>query len=473
MFAKKRNHLFSLLAAGTALFLVPLCLLRAASIERISVATRPADAAPVSFTPADFGALGDGVHDDAPAIQAALNSGYPVRFEPKKYLLETGVAVSRQTGLHIDFSGATLVKANNENYILRVADSADIVVQGGLLTCQTMPVAYSKSPDAHAIMIVRSTNVTLRNLHINGSAQMGVSIMECDGILAENNFIENCYRDGIYSHYTVNVRYLDNRLRHIKDDALSYHDYGLPEVKARMKARTGYEQGGRVIISGNLISNAIQGIASIGCDQVTISNNVIEDTVNAGICVFNSDRLGLPGGGKPGDPVLAASQVRNVVIAGNQITRAALDGTRILDRTYKNGLPGCTARAAICAQSQGYDHMYQTSTRRLSNIVITGNLVSESGTEGIFANKVDRLIMLGNTIIDCNVNNSGATPDMIHVVESTQLHLAANSIIDTRSTPLHVRGIHLEDSAGRVDDNYIQGFKTLPTEYTRSNVQRN
>ncbi|EIQ02144.1 hypothetical protein OpiT1DRAFT_00725 [Opitutaceae bacterium TAV1] len=446
---------------------------RSANLERISVVTLLADTTSVRFTPADFGARGDGVHDDAPAIQATLNAGYPVLFEQKTYLLNTGIVVSRQTGLRIDLSGATLVKANNGTFTLRIADSSDISVQGGIFVCQTMPNGYSKSLDAHGIMVVRCANVTFRDIHINGSSQMGICIMECNGVLAENNFIENCYRDGIYSHYTVNVRYLNNRLRHIKDDALSYHDYGLPEVKARMKNRTGYEQGGRVIISGNLISNAIQGIASIGCDQVTITNNIIEDTVNAGVCVFNSDRLGLPGGGKPDAPVLATSQVSKVIIASNQITRAALDGTRIMEKSYKNGLPGCTARAAICAQSQGYDHMYPTSTRRLSNIVITGNLVTHSGTEGIFANKVDNLTVLGNTLVDCNVNNSGNTPDMIDIVETTGLYLANNSIIDTRAAPLHVRGIFLRQSAGHVGDNYIQGFSTQAVDYTGSKIQTN
>lgn len=114
------------------------------------------------------------------------------------------------------------------------------------------------------------------------------SVYDCHRVVFRENIIMNCFRDGIYSHFSSDISYLDNHLSHIKDDALSFHDYGDPSRKNFVK-KAGHKQSGRFIARGNVIRNAYQGIASIGSEQITITDNIIDDTVNAGICVFNSD----------------------------------------------------------------------------------------------------------------------------------------------------------------------------------------
>ncbi|HHJ10124.1 MAG TPA: hypothetical protein ENK25_04445 [Bacteroidetes bacterium] len=71
-----------------------------------------------------FGAIGNGVNDDSPAIQAALNSGAAeIIFEPGRYLLNNPVVIPASVE-HIDFnfcdlvSGLDLKQTNREGFVI-------------------------------------------------------------------------------------------------------------------------------------------------------------------------------------------------------------------------------------------------------------------------------------------------------------------------------------------------------------------
>ncbi|MCP4314305.1 MAG: hypothetical protein GY790_23875 [Bacteroidetes bacterium] len=71
-----------------------------------------------------FGALGNGINDDSPAIQAALNSGAAeIIFEPGRYLLNSPVVIPASVE-HIDFnfcnlvSGVDLKQTNLEGFVI-------------------------------------------------------------------------------------------------------------------------------------------------------------------------------------------------------------------------------------------------------------------------------------------------------------------------------------------------------------------
>lgn len=408
-----------------------------------------------------FGARGDGVTDDAPALQKAFDSDESIFFENKTYLLSKPLVLNKKHNKSIDFGGAMLAKQNRKTCTVRIAECSDIRIRGGLFIIAggtpekplipVEPVSREEAPDyidAHGFMIVRSDNISVRDVHINGSWQMGFSNMDCTGLFFENNTIENCARDGIYCHNSSNVRYLCNRLNNIRDDALSFHDYGQPPERKRIAKITGSPQAGDLIVIGNIIRNAYQGVASIGCNRVTVTGNQIDGTVNAGICVFNSDRL------HPG----TKAQVANVVIADNLLSNTCKD-TSIMGRIYKNGLDTCTARAAICAQAQGMDHLMPTATRRLSNVVITGNNIRESGTQGIMGHFVDNLVVNGNLILNCNTSGKDSTRNILETVFCTNVQLKDNTVIDDRPEPLHGRGWSMRESDGVTGGFLIKGFR--------------
>ncbi len=404
-----------------------------------------AGAVPVS----QFGAVGDGATDDSEAIGKALNSDADIEFDGKTYLLGKQIHVIRKNNKTIDFGKATLVRDNLEHYAIRFADCTQLRITGGIFLCKTMPEEYAKSVDAHALLFVRSTDISVSGVFINGSGQMGICVMDCHRAIFRENTIMNCFRDGIYSHFSTDVSYLDNRLSHIKDDALSFHDYGDPNRKSFV-LKAGYKQSGRLIARGNVIRNAYQGIASIGCEAITIEGNLIDGTVNAGICVFNSDHYSTR---------IADANVRNVIISGNTILNAC-KSTRIMKKEYPNGLDSCTARAAITAQSQGKDMLMPSATRRLSGILIADNLVRDSGTAGIQGHYVDTLHIIGNIVLDCNVNGKEATGNILEAIFCTDVLLRGNTVTDSRSELRHKRAWSLRKSTGIVEGNQFKGFRT-------------
>ena len=196
-----------------------------------------------------------------------------------------------------------------------------------------------------------------------------------------------------------------------------------------------------------LIRNAYQGIASIGSEQITITDNIIDDTVNAGICVFNSDHY---------STVIADANVRNVIIADNIITNACKT-TRIMKNDYRNGVDTCTARAAICAQSQGRDMLMPSATRRLAAILIANNIVCDSGAGGILGHFVDTLHITGNILLNCNANGKASTGNILEAIFCTDVQIRGNTVIDSRSVPRHERAWSLRKSMGIVDGNQFRG----------------
>lgn len=394
---------------------------------------------------AEFGAKGDGVTDDAAAIEAALNSPKNIVFEGKTYLIKKVVEVRDLKSKRIQLGSATIVKSTYDIGGFQFARCTDLVIEGGTLTCAITP-KESSNGDAHGFQFIGCTNLTLRDTYIAGSGQMGVCIMGCIDVLMEHNKVENTYRDGIYSHYSAYVRYLNNRMSNIKDDALSMHDYGLVVQKPEVIAAN-LKQAGNSIISGNMVHNAYQGISSIGCDRVLISNNIVDSTVNAGIAVFNHDKMF----------VGTEAKVRNVVISNNIVINAG-KSTKIMDKIYETNPPFNTARGSICVQSQGDDDKYTSATRRLTNITVSGNSVSEGGTEGIFCGSIDNLTITGNSVVNCNIGQLKSTENVLEIYECNDFLMVGNNIVDDRETILHGRGYSIEGSRGVVNANSVSGF---------------
>lgn len=417
----------------------------AAQVGETSEKPQPSAVSGDYVSVAEFGAKGDGVTDDAAAIEAALNSPKNIYFEGKVYLIKKVIEVKDLKAKRIQLGSATIVKSTYDIGGFQFARCTDLVIEGGTLTCAITP-KESTNGDAHGFQFIGCTNLTLRNTYIAGSGQMGVCIMGCIDVLMEHNKVENTYRDGIYSHYSAYVRYINNRMSNIKDDALSMHDYGLVAQKPEVIAAN-LKQAGNSIISGNMVHNAYQGISSIGCDRVLITNNIVDSTVNAGICVFNHDKMF----------VGTEAKVRNIVVSNNIVINASKN-TKIMDKVYETNPPVNTARASICIQSQGNDDSYLSATRRLTNITVSGNSVSEGGTEGIFCGSIDNLNVTGNSVVNCNIGQLKSTENVLEIYGCNDFLMVGNNIVDDRETILHGRGYSIENSRGTVSANSVSGF---------------
>lgn len=97
---------------------------------------------------ADFGALGDGVHDDGPAVRKAVEAaiavgpGSTVLFEKKKYRLghcdqSAQVMLNGVSGLTIESSGAEIIN-NPYNGFIRIVDCSNVTMRGFFFDCDPL-----------------------------------------------------------------------------------------------------------------------------------------------------------------------------------------------------------------------------------------------------------------------------------------------------------------------------------------------
>jgi hypothetical protein len=277
-------------------------------------------------------------------------------------------------------------------------------------------------------------------MSIDGSPGMGIAIANGINVKIVDNIIKNTTRDGVYSHYSVNVLYSGNYLENIGDDALSMHDYGFNVAKRNIQA-AGYPQAGNSVIANNIVKSAMRGISSIGLQSLIIKGNIIEHVINSGIQVcYTSESFEGPD-----------TQVQDVVISDNLVSYACLKSHKILGKLQGDNNQGGGGKAAITVGTFGADFQYKIDGKRLSNISVTGNMVTYSAADGYFLNNIDGLVFSNNTARNCNT--VPFPPYTGYIVECwfcTDLCGFNNNVIDSNSPPNAIAGYRVRNTSGAV-----------------------
>jgi len=395
----------------------------------------------------DYGAAGDGITDDTAAIQSAFQSNAVIFFPAATYLTSKSLNLISLTNVHIQASGAVIKNSTLNTQTIQMSSCQFITVTGGKFIRSAAITASSPSNQA-CFTISHCTDVIVQNVLIDGSPGMGVNIQNGVGIKILNNIIRNTTRDGIYSHYSVNTIYSGNYLENITDDALSMHDYGINAAKQNIIS-LGYPQAGNSLIVNNRIRNAVRGIASIGLQALTISNNIIDHVVNNGIIVFNTAKS-FEG---------PNTYVQDVIISNNIVSYACQkNGISLLGSVSRDNSQGGDGKAAITAGSFGADYQFETQNIRLANVSVTGNMVVASGADGYFLNAIDGLSFSNNVARNCNT--SPFPPHTGYIMEfwyCTGLNAFNNSVIDTASPSNTVAGFRTWDTSGCIGGWTVAG----------------
>ena len=134
-------------------------------------------------TPEEYGAKGDGVTDDTAAIQAAVNSGAPIVFAPKTYL----VSVNANNGVAIPIT--------NNNTVINL-NGATIQLAANTFSGYGIFGIDQRSK----VSIMNGTIIGDKATHLGSLGEWGhgISINKCTDIALENLTIMNCWGDGIY-----------------------------------------------------------------------------------------------------------------------------------------------------------------------------------------------------------------------------------------------------------------------------------
>ena len=397
-----------------------------------------------------FGAKGDGITDDTQAISKALNSTVPLIYIVKTsafYKVSDMIIIKGINKKKLIATGAKILNSNLSKATFLFQNSKNIEIEGGKFGYMVMPTTNGGNSQ-HVFQFDGCQSVAVSKIHIINSPEMGIAITNSNKVSVKNCLIEHTFRDGTYSHYSANVKYLNNIYRNIKDDAMSFHDYGIASEKMRL-IKFGYNQATNLIAQGNTVENAYQGFGSIGADRVRVINNKFKNTVLSGIAIFNSKEL-YPNG---------TSLARDVQLLDNTIV-GACSAVTINNVLYTNNGQASTGRAAIFVGSLGANNQLNAGeNKRLKNILVSGNSVYNSGAHGFFGRDVDNLKFVNNKFTNCSgaVLSQSLSGDIIELGNITEFLGDNNTIIDTRPKILHQHGYALNNVSGQTGRWNVKG----------------
>ena len=397
-----------------------------------------------------FGAKGDGIADDTQAIIKALNSPVPLIYAlktPAYYKVSELIIVSGINKKKLIATGAKILNSDLKKATFLFQNSKNIEIEGGKFGYVTMPTSNGGNSQ-HVFQFDGCQNIMVSKVHIVNSPEMGIAITNSNRVSVKSCLIEHTFRDGTYSHYSANVKYINNIYRNIKDDAMSFHDYGVTSEKTRL-IKFGYKQASHLLAQGNTIENAYQGFGSIGANGVQVIGNKFKNTVLSGIAIFNSKEL-YPNG---------TSLSRNAQIINNSVDRAC--NTVIISKvSYVNSGQASTGRAAIFVGSLGDNNQINAkASKRLKNILISGNNVTNSGAHGFLCNYTDNLKFTNNRFVNCSgsVPTQSLSGDIIELGNVTKFLGDNNTVIDNRRTVLHQHAYAFNNVSGQVGKWNVKG----------------
>jgi polygalacturonase len=132
----------------------------------------------------NFGAIGDGVHNDTAAIQAAINAlpadGGTVYVPGGTYLIDAVRNLRLRSQMHFqlapDAKLAAIPNSVDRSYVLNVYKVSDVEISGGQIVGERDQHMGTTGEWGHAIMVRGSKRVTVRDIHLSRCWGDGLSI---------------------------------------------------------------------------------------------------------------------------------------------------------------------------------------------------------------------------------------------------------------------------------------------------------
>ena len=304
-----------------------------------------------------FGAVGDGVTDDTAAIATALNSGKPLRFGPKTYVLNGPFTVNRSAAL-IGTLGQTTLQRHAQN-----GGNAWITVLGPGFNCVGIAFDANRNAitqEAWSVVITASCASTIFSdcVFANGQGPnlgCGLAYLPSDPTITQH-LVRNCRMRGNAAH-GVWVQGVDN----VQVNQCLSHDNGGHGIlldyqdpahvqKARMTQLVANEcwNNLRGISVGNYtITNTPPGWNNANPDAigVIVLGNNCHDNSQAGISAAGS-QIGVAANLCMNNPTGILANITASQVNGNIVTNASaigIDARGAVDADIVNNhVSGCT-----------------------------------------------------------------------------------------------------------------------------------
>ena len=248
----------------------------------------------------DKGAVGDGVHDDTAAIQAAINAlpttGGTVTIPAGTYLIDTTKKVNLRSYMLLQMDPGAILKAKtasvSRHYILYISGKSDVEIAGGQLVGERDTHVYASGTTDewnHGMQIVKANRVTVRDLRVSKCTGDGV----CIGGYSKDVVIQNIVstenrRQGLSITNCSNIK--------VYDSEFSYTHGTSPECGIDIEPDPGYTCSNVWIENCRFNNNAKYGINIWkNVSTVTITNSVLEYNGSLGLSTHHCTGIAFTG----------------------------------------------------------------------------------------------------------------------------------------------------------------------------------
>ncbi|MCA7950371.1 right-handed parallel beta-helix repeat-containing protein [Burkholderia seminalis] len=223
-----------------------------------------------------FGVMGDGVTDDTAALQVALNAGIPLYFPPGTYLYSNTLTA---TASIIGAGWNSILQCTTpqgQNSVIYWRNASNLKIQN-LQFFSKNATAYYPDENAGSINLQDCSQFEISGCKFNNSAGGGALMRSCVNGKVFDNTLLDIWHDGIHvTKASADITITNNEVINGGDDAFAVVGYFNEGVRPR-----------RITISNNRVvgTKYARGIAIVGAQEITVTDNQIYKPMAAGIYV--------------------------------------------------------------------------------------------------------------------------------------------------------------------------------------------
>lgn len=306
----------------------------------------------------DFGARGDGIADDGPAITralAALRNGGTLVFSPGKIYKKTELIVVDRPNVRLWGYGAVLYSVVTDQQLV-VPGAAHVAVHldapgtaaYGLTVVSNMRGRVRGHPHLAGIWLSSSG----QELIDNRFEYANIFVRKATDFTVARNVVYRSTSDGIHVTSSSNGgRVVGNVVRETGDDMIAVVSYGLGEPDV-----------GNVLIENNDVSAQYwgRGISVVGGHDVQIRNNSVSRTPFGAAILIHSETS------------YQTSNVRNVLVEANQI------------RDVQTTAPVYNPAGKSKKTGHGAIDVFGQGGQEVSQVTIANNSIQGAARDAIF-----------------------------------------------------------------------------------------
>ncbi len=382
-----------------------------------------------------FGAVGDGITEDADALQAWLTAaeGKIAYLPPGQYKVVDGITTDADD-THIRGYGAEILYTATETYYhcIRMQGS-NISIHGVTISCDSGLV---RDDTGFAISLgldtTKSYNATVRDCRFNDIASASVWVTNVDHVKLENNYVYRSKADGLHCSdgcYYPTIK--NNFVYYPGDDAIAIVNdvAGVPYVGSFLIS-------GNVVLGGTYVApHGSHGVSLVGAMRGIVSNNFIQGTLSPGIGLWKwtgptqeSEDISITGNRLVNCATEVGLGDLGVGIDIGYAASVSITDNVITNMQYDAGADtGCILVADGAAVSIRSNNLYDNSTYGVR--ATAGNTLSIVGNAFGFSTITP--IQVDGTAVNCSVvgntfNDNTSTYD-IDVTVTSELVVTGNA----------------------------------------------